>query len=111
MENEENKGLIHKKVSEDQLVTFCHFSFGALSLFSFFDTLRDLEFSWSTLRGCGILGFLEQEGKGRVEKHKRASRSTTTLDFSCRYRVACMFSSLVLACMEYACGLLILIYH
>jgi hypothetical protein len=34
MENEENRGLIHKKASEDQLVTFCQFSFGALSLFS-----------------------------------------------------------------------------
>jgi hypothetical protein len=36
MENEENRGLIHKKASEDQLVTlvsFCQFSFGALSLF------------------------------------------------------------------------------
>ena len=40
MENEESRGLIHKKASEDQLVTFCQFSFGALSLFSliFLDT-------------------------------------------------------------------------
>ena len=34
MENEENRGLIHKKDSEDQLVTFCQFSFAALSLLS-----------------------------------------------------------------------------
>ena len=33
MENEGNRGLINKKVSEDQLVTFSQFSFGALSLF------------------------------------------------------------------------------
>ena len=32
MENGENRGLIHKKASEVQLVTFCHFSVGALSL-------------------------------------------------------------------------------
>ena len=66
MENEENSGLIHKKVSEDQLVTFFQFSFGALSLFSLSLTLGDLQFSWSTLGGYGILGFLEQEGKGRA---------------------------------------------
>ena len=33
-ENEENKCLVHKNAPEDQLVTFCQFSFGALSLFS-----------------------------------------------------------------------------
>ena len=81
MENEENRGLINKKASEDQLVTFCQFSFGALSLFSLSHTLGHLEFSWSTLGGCGILGFLEQEGKGRAGKHKRTSGSTTTSDF------------------------------
>ena len=32
-ENEENRGLIHKKAFEDQLVTFCQISFGALSLY------------------------------------------------------------------------------
>jgi len=30
MENEENRGLIHKKASEDQLVTCFQFSVGAL---------------------------------------------------------------------------------
>ena len=33
-ENEENRGLIHKKAYEDQLVTFCQLIFEALSLFS-----------------------------------------------------------------------------
>ena len=49
MENEENRGLIHKKAYEDKLVTFCYFSFGALSLFSLSLTLRRLEFSRSIL--------------------------------------------------------------
>jgi len=44
-------------------------------------TLGYLEFSWSTLGGCGILGSLEQEGKGRVGKSKKASTSSTTSDF------------------------------
>ena len=39
MENEENRGLIDKKASEDQLVTFCQFTFGSLPLFS-------LSYSW-----------------------------------------------------------------
>ena len=34
MENEENRGLIHKKASEDQLGSFCQLNFGVLSLFS-----------------------------------------------------------------------------
>jgi len=50
MENEENRGLIDKKASEDQLVRFFsslvsvpffQFSFGALSLFSLSLTLLD----------------------------------------------------------------------
>jgi len=44
-------------------------------------TLGDLEFPWSTVGGCGILGFLEQEGKGREGKHKKASTSETTSYF------------------------------
>ncbi len=72
MENEENRGLINKKVSKDQWERLCQFNFGALSLFSLSHTLGYLEFSWSTLGGCGILGFLEQEGKGRARKCKRA---------------------------------------
>jgi len=40
MENKENRGLIDKKAYEDQLVTLCQFSFGALSLYSL-STLLD----------------------------------------------------------------------
>ena len=69
MENEENRGLIHKRAYRDQLVTFSQFIFGALSLFCLSLNLRYLQISWSTLGGCGILGFLEQEGKGREGKH------------------------------------------
>jgi len=31
------------------------------------------------LEECGILGVLEQDGKGRAGKHKRISRSTITM--------------------------------
>ena len=48
MENEENIGLIDKMAFEDQLVPFCYFSFGALSLFSPSLALGHLYFSWST---------------------------------------------------------------
>ena len=51
-----------------------------LSHYSLSHTLGDLESSWSTLRGCDILGFLDQEGKGRVGKCKKALGSTTTLE-------------------------------
>jgi len=51
-----------------------------------------------------ILGVLEQDGKGREINHERTMGSEATTDFSCRYQVVCMFSSLVLACMAYACG-------
>ena len=43
-------------------------------------TLGELDFSWSTLGGCGIHGFLEQEGNRRVGNHERASTSATTSD-------------------------------
>ena len=88
MENEENRGLIDKKAYEDNIVTFFQFSFGTLSLFSLSHTLGDLEFSWSTLGGCGILGFLDQEGKGRARKNKRASGSIVTSYFLVGYYVS-----------------------
>ena len=47
-------------------VTFCKFSFGALSLLSLSHTLGDLEFSWNTLGECAIVGVWEHEGKQRV---------------------------------------------
>ena len=83
----------------------------SLIILSLSHTLEGLEFSWSTLGGCGILGFLEQKGKGRAGKHKRTSRSTTTMGFYCWYHVACIFFSLVLECMACACGLLVMICH
>jgi len=51
-------------------------------------TLGHLEFLGALLEECGILGVLEKEGKGRAGKHNRRSGSTTTMGFSCRYRVA-----------------------
>jgi len=132
MENEENKGIINKKASENSFFfsvwTFSQFSFGALSFFFLSHTLRDLEFSWSTLGGCGILGFLQQEGKakeeqessrrhrhqgkGRARKRKKAStsKSTTTssegidinnyIRFYYRYQVACMrFPGSIVDCL------------
>jgi len=57
-----------------------HF-WSSLIILSLSHILGDLDFSWSTLGGCGILGFLEQEGKGRAGKHERASGSTTTSNF------------------------------
>jgi len=111
MENEENRGLIHKKLSEDKLISFCWFSFGALSLFFFSLILLVLrvflENSWRVWHTW----ILEQEGKGREGKYKRTWGSTTTTRFSCRYLVACMFTHLVFPCMEYACGLLVMICH
>jgi len=58
------------------VLTFFQFSVGSLS-----HALGYIQFSWSTLGGCGILGFLEQEVKGRAGKCKEASASTTTSDF------------------------------
>ena len=111
MQNEENLSLIHKKASEDQLVTFCQFNVGALSHYSLSHTLGHLEFSWSTIGGCGILGFLEQEGKGKNRKAKGCTRISSYIRFSCRYQLACMFPSLFLACMAHGCGFLALICH
>ena len=95
MENEENKGLIHKKASEDQFVTFCQFSFGALSLFSLSFSLLETDFSWSTLA-------LEQERKRRQEEAKIKQGKAGSSSYNrlhCRYQLACVFSLLDLACM------------
>ena len=73
--------------------------------------LDTYSFLGALLEECGILGFLKEEGKGRAGKCKRISISEATTGFACRYRVSCMVSSLVLACMEYACGLLVMICH
>ena len=50
-------------------------------------------------------------GARRKRKSKRIVGSMTTKDFSSRYQVSCMFSSLALTCMAYSCGLLIMIFH
>ena len=68
MENEENGGLIHKKASEDQLVTFCQFNFGALSLFSISLTLGHLEF-------LGVI--LEGKRKQRSSRERQDQAATT----------------------------------
>ena len=49
MENEENRGLIDKKASEDQLVPFVSSCFGALSILSLSRTTRHSDFSWIIL--------------------------------------------------------------
>ena len=73
MENEENRGLLYKKASEDQLLPFV-ISFLVLSHYSL-----SLSYSW-ILRvfldhswRVWILGDLEQEGKGREGKNKQTS--------------------------------------
>jgi len=68
MENEENRGLIDKKANEDQFVTFFHFSFGALSLFTLSLTLGHIEFSWSFL--ALEQGRKNKQREGRKEKIK-----------------------------------------
>ena len=81
MENVENRGLIKKNASKGQLVTFCQYSFEALSLFSIPITLGQLEFSWST-------SALDEENKRRQEeaniKQGRAGSSNYN-GIICRY--------------------------
>ena len=62
MDNEENRGLINKNDSEDKLLSFGKFSFGALIILSgsLSHTLEHLEYYWSTLGECGILGARRQ---------------------------------------------------
>ena len=76
MEKEENRDLIHKNSFEDQLITFCEFNFGALSLFSSCILLDTYSFLGEILESVAYLYVLEQEGKGRVGKCKKTSRST-----------------------------------
>ena len=64
MKIEENRGLNDKKASKDQLVSFCQFNFGALSL-----TLGKLEHSWSTLA-------LDQENQRKRKEGRRKQRSS-----------------------------------
>jgi len=85
MENEENRGLIHKKASKDQLVTFCQFSFGALSLFSLSlsHTLGDrvfLEHSWWVWH-TWILG---ERRKRKSKKVQEGIKINNYIIFACR---------------------------
>jgi len=63
MENEVNRGLIHKKASKDWLITLFQLSFGALSVFFPSHTLGHLEF-------LGEILALEQERQRRQEEAK-----------------------------------------
>ena len=71
MENEENRGLIHKTASENQSVTFFQLSFGALSLFSLSLslTLGHLDISW---RNFGIGSRKENKAIGRKEQARKS---------------------------------------
>ena len=69
--NEENRGLIDKKAYADQMVTFCQFIFGSLSLF-----FLSLSHSWTHrvfLEHFGIRS--RKENKARESKEQpRKSR-------------------------------------
>ena len=67
MENEENRGLINTKASEDQFMAFVQCSFVSLIILSLYHTLGNLDFSWSTLGECGILGLWNKKGKEESE--------------------------------------------
>ena len=107
MENEENRGLIHKKAFEDQLLTYFQFSFRSLSLFSLSLSLSQSwthQVYWSTLA-------LEQERKKRQEEAKikqGKARSSNYNRLHCRVRLACVFSLLDSACMVLH---VVLFYH
>jgi len=111
MENEENRGLINKKASEFQWARLVQFSIAALSHFSLSHTLGDLEIllehSWRVWH-TWILG---ARRKRKSKKVQQGIRISDYIIFSCKYRVVCMISSLVLASMAYACGFLVVIYH
>ena len=62
-----------------------------LSHYSLSHTLGYLEFSGRNLGGRGVLGFLEQEGKGRVGKHRRVSTLVATS--YCLQVPNCMYDS------------------
>ena len=110
MENEENRGHIDEKGFWGSMGKLLSVHLW-LAFYSLSHTLGRLEYSWRMLGGVWHTWDLEQEGKGRAQKHKRTLVSTTTIGFSCRYWVACMNSFLVLECIAYACGFLVVICH
>ena len=86
------------------------FSFRALSLFSLSYSWRlkvFLEHSWRVSH-TWILGARRQRKSRKAQEGIEISSYNS---FFCKYRVACMFSSLVLACMAHACGFLVVICH
>ena len=75
-----------------------------------FHTLGDrffLENSWRVWH-TWILG---ARRKGKSRKALKGIRINNYIRFVCRYRVSCMFPSLALVCMAYACGLLVVTCH
>ena len=72
MENEENRGLVHKKAFEDQLVTFFQFSFGALALYSLSLILLDTQsFLGALLEGVAYLDSWSKKAKEEQERVRR----------------------------------------
>ena len=76
MENEENRGLIDKNASEDQLVPFLNVTFlsvqfwSSLIFLSLSLTLGHLEFSWSISALDQERERKEKEGQGKERKGK-----------------------------------------
>ena len=92
MENEENRGLIDKKAYEDQLVTFCQFSVGALS-----HTLGHLDFSWSK-KGK------EGKRKKRSSRERKDEAATTVFIAGINFHVyfPCYIGMHGIACGSFA---------
>jgi len=68
MENEENRGLIHKKESEDQWGGLGQFSFGALSLFDIsLIFLETWSFFGALLEGVSCLDSWSKKAKEEQE--------------------------------------------
>ena len=114
MENLENTSLVNKRFLSISWQDFTH-TYGFHSILSLSLSLSHtpgyLYFSWRNLGWVWHALDLDQDGKRKVGNHKRATRSVATAGFFCKYRVACMVSLLVFACMVYACGFLVMIYH
>ena len=66
-----------------------------------------LEHSWRVWH-TWILGARRKRKRRKVQE---GIGINNYIRFSCRYQVACMIYSLVLECMAYACGFLVMFYH
>ena len=79
MENEEIRGLMHKKASEDQFMAFGQFSFGALSLFHSWTLRVSLDhFGIGARKSKKERGSKDQVGKGRIKRLQQASLQVST---------------------------------